>query len=52
MTSPESMTDDHLFSILTTHDKGIADNQENVVQGNMEGYNWFSFLQVFHKQFP
>ena len=49
MTSPESMTDDHLFSILTSHDKGIADNQEHVVQGIMEDYICFLFLQIFHK---
>ena len=51
MTSPESMTDEHLLSILTSHDKGIADNQEHVVQGRTGLNIWFSLLQIFHKQF-
>ena len=33
MTSPESMTDNHLLNILTSHDIGIADYQERVARG-------------------
>ena len=33
MTSPESMTDEHLLSILTSYDKGTVDKNKRVIQG-------------------